>query len=170
VTDNKFIPKTIKPSGIALPPLPGRTINDLTPAEKRASVTWKQGIGWWVLPPPYTGKAAIFLIKQPEGIKVSPDLKTARATIQKIKGVKVPNEIDFNRLGIVRAVIRNPSRTAGGNRNAITFSRTGAGQPAAPNNNVRNTRVGNYYVAGGAVSRKPIGKKKRKPSVPWYDE
>ena len=148
--------------------LPGskKSVDDLTPAEKKGAIAWKQGIGWWIIYPPYKSINSFFSIKAPEGISTAPDMKSAFDTIQKTSG-KVPEKLSFDRLGIVSATItRPPDNPKMRNRAAISFKVKPNVVNGRQHQNVPNRKIGNYYVAGNMVSRKPIGRKRRNNNYP----
>jgi len=118
------------------------------------SVTWKQGIGWWTIVPPYRKQDAFFTIKKPRGATASKDMKSAFDTIQSMTG-EAPPKIDF-KMGIVNVKIRRPPATPRKrNTSAISFT-----QNKAVTQRPRNRKVGVYYISGRMISRKPIGRRK----------
>lgn len=125
----------------------------------KGTVTWRQGIGWWSIYPPYGAEQRKFTIKKPEGSQIVGDAKGAYDTIQTIKGLP-PGKIAPFDMGIVDVEITKPPQSPrAGNRAAIRFTRdTGTRQPS---NAIRNRRVGQYYVARGMVSRRPIGRRNK---------
>jgi hypothetical protein len=132
-----------------------KSVDDLTPAERKGAVAWKQGYGWWIIYPPYKKQNSFFSIRAPKGINTTKNARTAFDTIQKTSG-DVPNTLSFDRLGIVKATItRPPASPRMRNRAAINFTRT---TKAVSRHNVRNKRVGQYFVSGNMVSRHRIGR------------
>jgi hypothetical protein len=140
----------------------GKTVDNLTKAERVGAVSWKQGIGYWVRYPPYRQQDSLFTMKPPKGITISPDAKSAFDTIQTLKGSgKAPGSIPKFDMGIVDVFVNAPQSPRRGNRNAIKFRPDSDARQGTQQQNMSNKKVGQYFIAGQMVSRKPIGKKKR---------
>lgn len=119
------------------------------------TVAWKQGIGWWVITPPYKNKEnRMFVLKKPAGATIASSIKKAVDTIQTYGGT-APASLKFD-MGIVDVKIEkppvSPSRDAG--RKAITFKRDKDGTYGG--RTTKATRYGPYYQKNGALSRRPL--------------
>jgi hypothetical protein len=134
--------------------LPGAKAPELAPVTRfiRGTVAWKQGIGWWVISPPYT-KASdrVFVLTKPKGATISADAKSAIGTIQALGG-KAPITEKFD-MGIVDVHLKTPPRkpSATKGRKAISFT-----PDKDKSYGGKAKKVGPYYTRGGAISRKPI--------------
>lgn len=125
----------------------------------KGTVAWKQGIGWWVFMPPYTGPAdRVFVLKKPKGAEIATDARSAAGTIQSMGGPSAVN-LKFD-MGIVDVNLkdppRQPSRKEG--QKAIKFRRDtdksyGGKRTKATS---RSTRVGPYNYRDGALSKKRL--------------
>lgn len=121
----------------------------------KGSVAWKQGIGWWVFKPPYTGTDdRVFVLKRPQGATIAADAKSAIGTIQSVGGT-APIAQKFD-MGITDVYLKDPpvkpSREKG--RSAIRFRRDT--DKSYGGKGTKSQKLGPYYYKGGAVSRKPL--------------
>ncbi len=64
----------------------GEELEELTTKERKAAISWKQGLGWWTILP--DGRN-FFTLKPPKGVKIVKG-RPAR-TIQKVRGTKTPH-------------------------------------------------------------------------------
>jgi hypothetical protein len=126
----------------------------------KGTVAWKQGIGWWVFVPPYTGpEDRLFILKKPRGAEIATDAKTAAGTIQSMGG---PSAVDFKfDMGIVdvdlKSPPRRPNRPEG--RKAIRFKLDTEGSYGGKGTSAKTSgsqRVGPYHYKDGALSKKPL--------------
>lgn len=123
------------------------------------TVAWKQGIGWWVIEPPYSKTSdRSFVVNKPEGAVITSGISKAIATIQHYGGTP-PRALKMD-MGIMDVDISKPPRrpSPGAGRQSIKFKRDTAGTYGALRPKAaRGKKAGPYYVKGGMVSRKPIG-------------
>lgn len=143
--------------------VPGRPIildiggkkRKLTAKEAAGTVAWKQGIGYWVIIPPYhLPSNRVFVLKKPKGIRITANARTAAETIQSIGGPAAA-DFDFN-MGIVNVGVSNPPQRPSiqEGRRAIQFTRDK--DKTYSGITIRQKKVGPYYSRGGALSRKPM--------------
>lgn len=134
----------------------GRVLPPIEEDEKKrgkpppGSISWKQGLFWKYIPPPWDQKKPITLIHPPEGADISG--RTPKETIQMIgqPGADVPKEVSID-LGIVDIYISNYGKS-------IEFS--GGGQKTEVGKRLGGSTMG-MSVTGFPRSRK-TSKKKRK--------
>jgi len=121
---------------------------------------WRQGMGWWVLKPPYTRpQDREFTFNKPKGAEILPNAKKALETVQAIGGPS-PQEVKMD-MGVMDVYIKDPPRKPNvrKGRGAIRFVRSNDKQTKG----VKPTKQGGgskkkgiYHHRGGAVSRNRI--------------
>jgi len=142
------------------PPIPGWQTKESKPLPK-GTVAWRQGMGWWVITPPYQKPNRFFTFKEPVGVETSPNIKSAYDTIQAFKGA-VTDKIPAHDMGIFDVHITNPSKPRKSNRASIKFVRDPQFRKGRQHQSkgISNKKIGIYYSAGHMISRHPIGKRK----------
>lgn len=119
-------PRTPAPPKLPPPPPPLLLPRKKREEEERRKklrqypITWRQGLIWIVIKPPYRTKSDIRIMKRPpKGAEVAEGARSAYKTIQSLGGDAYRLELDVD-AGIMDILIRQPRRRAGA-KGAIRF-------------------------------------------------